>query len=607
MNEHRLKELTDFWKPIVLQHGDEWAESVIKTIPYSPKPGALTFSHTPYLRDPVRSATTEQGVSVVVLVAPVQGGKTLVFDLAAFFHAAENPGPMLILSDTDDNAKDYAETRLNILMENNSPVRELIPRSRTKAKRDTRQLLNGCTIWTRGAHNIANLQRRSIRTVIGDEIWLWPEGHIEQAVARTTAFEGWSRCIFGSQAGSEDQEMARLWESTDKREWSLTCPECGETYPWTWDMAVWDREAKTETGDPDLQVVKSTAHYECPRCKASWPDTRETRALLNRCSSYIPTNANAEPGKVGYHFTALSFYPLGALAVEYVKARLALKEANIEPFKNFWQKRLALPWKDDLGVAKAELPKTGHLFGAHSWPRMAWFTPDGITQDKPEEVAGCYPCACMAVDVQLTHFWYIIRAWDTEGGSMLIDCGRLEEWDQIARKARDFGIAPMCVYVDYGFQPGVVISESAKRGWTPCKGHDRASWRHGRGKGARDYRPYSPPRKVVYTRSYFVIDFSTYTMKDLILFARQRTKNGRAPRWDAPDDAPDDYREHLNGERRKLVNRKYIWERIGNRPNHMLDCEGMAFLFALQAGLPVLGDYTVPADDTEPDEEPAET
>jgi hypothetical protein len=33
---------------------------------------------------------------------------------------------------------------------------------------------NGMTLWVLGAHNKTNLQRRSIRWLIGDETWRWP-------------------------------------------------------------------------------------------------------------------------------------------------------------------------------------------------------------------------------------------------------------------------------------------------------------------------------------------------------------------------------------------------------------------------------------------------
>jgi putative heme-binding domain-containing protein len=44
------------------------------------------------------------------------------------------------------------------------------------------------TVWVLGANNKKNLQRRSIRFLGGDEVWLWPKGHLNEALARRTAF-----------------------------------------------------------------------------------------------------------------------------------------------------------------------------------------------------------------------------------------------------------------------------------------------------------------------------------------------------------------------------------------------------------------------------------
>jgi hypothetical protein len=42
-----------------------------------------------------------------------------------------------------------------------------------------------------------------------------------------------------------------------------------------------------------------------------------------------------------------------------------------------------------------------------------------------------------------------------------------------------------------------------------------------------------------------------------------------------PEDVPELYLEHLESERRVNQNGKWLWEQIGSRPNHWLDCESM--------------------------------
>jgi hypothetical protein len=42
-----------------------------------------------------------------------------------------------------------------------------------------------------------------------------------------------------------------------------------------------------------------------------------------------------------------------------------------------------------------------------------------------------------------------------------------------------------------------------------------------------------------------------------------------------PEDSPQEYLAHLESEQRNQKNGKWLWEQIGSRPNHWLDCEAM--------------------------------
>ena len=75
--------------------------------------------------------------------------------------------------------------------------------------KNTIHFRNGMTLWVLGAHNKTNLQRRSIRWLVGDETWRWPEGHMAEAEARVTAFGWLGKCLFMSQGGEDDDDTHR--------------------------------------------------------------------------------------------------------------------------------------------------------------------------------------------------------------------------------------------------------------------------------------------------------------------------------------------------------------------------------------------------------------
>ena len=176
----RLPERIPPWK---------WCEENVKNIPYSPIPGHFKSANSPWVRE-VMEAMADPDIRLVSIVAPVQSSKTIGAELCLCYIIANFPGPCLWLSQTDADAKDQAEARLHKLFSECDAVKKLFPADRHKKKTQTVFFSNGMTLWVLGAHAKSNLQSRSIRWLIGDETWQWPNGHMQQAEARVTAF-GW--------------------------------------------------------------------------------------------------------------------------------------------------------------------------------------------------------------------------------------------------------------------------------------------------------------------------------------------------------------------------------------------------------------------------------
>ena len=202
---------------------------------------------------------------------------------------ANLPGPTLWLDQTDDDAKDQAESRLHKLFEDCAPVKALFPTDRHKKRNTTIHFRNGMTLWVLGAHNKTNLQRRSIRWLIGDETWRWPVGHMAEAEARVTAFGWLGKCVFMSQGGEENDDTHRKFETTDMREWMFQCPKCGARQPWSWEQIEWSKSARDESwrvglrrgpahGGDALRVVQSLLRRQRPHAPGAERDGALRRA-----------------------------------------------------------------------------------------------------------------------------------------------------------------------------------------------------------------------------------------------------------------------------------------------------------------------------------------
>ena len=169
--------LRDAWTPADRREPWRWCEDHIKSIPYSPLPGPFRSENLPWIRE-VMEAIVDPKIRLVSIIAAVQSSKTTSPELTLCYIIANLPGPCLWLDQTDEDAKDESESRLQKLFESCEPVKKLFPKNKNKQRNCTIHFSNGMTLWLLGAYNKTNLQRRSIRWLFGDETWRWPVGHM---------------------------------------------------------------------------------------------------------------------------------------------------------------------------------------------------------------------------------------------------------------------------------------------------------------------------------------------------------------------------------------------------------------------------------------------
>lgn len=553
-----------------------WAEEHVQSIPYSPLPGAFRADNSPWMKEPLE-ALVDPRIRLVSIVASIQSSKTTVGELGLAYIIANLPGPALWLDQTDDDAKDQSESRLQKLFDECAPVRALYPHNRHKKKLDTIHFSNGMALWILGAHNKTNLQRRSIRWLIGDETWRWPQGHMAEAEARVTAFGWLGKCLFMSQGGEEDDDTQRKFLTTDMREWTFACPSCGLRQAFKWDNIEWSKDARDEHGEWNFQRVRQTTSLHCEGCGCYFDDTDRMRRELNATGRYIRTNPNASSEYAGFHWNALCAMSWGQLAELYLRAKAAGKRGDMEPLKQFYQKRLALFWQDYLEDYKLEISKSGYRKG-DAWAEEAAIGTNGQILTPPhDEGTVAAPLRILTVDCQMDHFFVVVRGWSAEGSSRLLWNERLPTWDEIAALQGRFRIHPSLVFVDAGYTPYDVYRECAKHGWMALVGDKRPTYIHRLKDGRAVHRFYSPRRKVSlgHGKQCSVFYWSNLNIKDMLARLRRNQAPENGPTWEVPDDVDDEYLTQMESEQRIKAGGKWLWKQIGKRPNHYFDCEGM--------------------------------
>ena len=580
----------------------QWAEEHIKAIPYSPNPGPFRIENSPQIRE-VFDAITNPRVRLISIIAAVQASKTTVSEIALAYIVANMPGPTLWLNETDEDAKDQSESRLQKLFDVCPPVCALYPANRHKKRNTTIHFANGMTLWVAGAHNRTNLQRRSIRWLFADETWQFPNGHMAEAEARVTAFGWLGKCIFMSQGGEEDDDTHRKFETTDMREWTFACPQCEHRQPFLWENVEWSKDCKDENEQYDFVRVHETTALRCASCNAYLPDSDEMRRKLSATGMFVPQNLRASRENVGFHWNALATMPWGKLAELYLRAKQTARKGDASLLQQFYQKRLGLPWREYLEDFKLEITRSGYQMG-ESWRDEGGVDRFGKIVAPPfEEGRHIIPLRVLTVDCQIDHLYVVVRSWSAEGSSRLLWCERILTFEDVDVLQKRFGIHSNLVFVDAGNATYEVYKQCSERGWVALMGDRRATFPHKTKGGTQIQRFYSPRRRVVlsHNRWCFVHYWSNLNIKDSLARLRRNQDPANGITWEIPDDVPEDYLKQMESEHRIKDKGKWIWQQIGSRPNHYYDTEGMQVAAATM--LKLIGRESIQSDNSDTDQD----
>lgn len=562
----------------VHQFADE--ELFIKNSPYGNR---FISSVAPWLIEPL-SLITNNAVSEEVLQCCVQGGKSTFLTVAATYLTRFAPGPMMITSQTDADAKDLAKESIMPALKADKVIASRI--STDKSKTGICNLsFTDMFLLIHGA-NLTNLQSKPIRYSLNDEVYLWGRGLLDQARKRTTRF--WNRKIFiASTAGEMGSDMDLAYLDTDQRHWKLRCPECNELNPTLGSQIKWPKQE-----DWNWKLLRESAYFECEFCKAQLKHTDRIHKAMNAGAAYVASNTNPSPGHVGHRFNALclppSEYSWGDYAVEKQKAEIEYEKGNDAPRKELITKRDAQSYDPNKFVVKIQLPR---IELESEWADEAY--------------------RFMTVDVQEAEFWCVVRAWARSGESRLQWAGKLLTWEEIEEKAAEFKVQPQCVFVDCSYDTQKVYLECARRnslriingrqewvGWKGLNGEAEArkSFTYKQAGKAPQNLPYSYPakhssgmiglpggKKEQRFCKWFL--WSNVAIKEILI----RLRNGTGAKWLAYSGVPAEWNDHMFSERRESVWDKYHKEtykfvRIGKRANHLWDCECMQVVAACMAG-----------------------
>ena len=408
----------------------------------SSEAGKWRTDRTPYLREIMDSLSAQSDSDIVVFMKGAQIGATECGNnwLGYVIHHA--PGSMLYVMPTADSAKRASKQRIGPMLDSIPEVAAKIsaPRARDSGNTLFQKDYAGGTLILTGSNSNVGLRSMPARYLFLDEVSSYPsdvdgEGSpVQLAIRRTATFKR-NRRVFLCSTPTIDGlcTIQEYHEQSDKRQFYLPCPHCGEYITITWDRIKW------QDNDP------MTACLVCNECGSEIAESNKTNMLLKG-----EWRATATGRYKGYHlsslYSPLGWYSWSDAATDFIAA----KKGSQEQLKTFVNTVLGECWQE-----QGEQVDPGALITRREeYPENLEFgkTTIGIDVQKDR-----LELEHVGWDAKTEESWsldYIILAGDT---------ARPDVWDELSEVLEDLNAD--AVAIDSGYNTQLVYDFVAKRKW----------------------------------------------------------------------------------------------------------------------------------------------
>lgn len=626
------------WEPPDSRPIVEWAkENIYLPLAYA-IPGPFRPDTSRHILDPFAALEDDSRRMVNILKATQTFG-TGIADIWVPWTLDNCPGPTMWNWNSDTLATQHAETRAMPVIRGVKRLARLMPDDRHAKRKKEILFRNGVALYIQGPSR-GNLQGKSIRHEINDEVWEWPPGRLAEALARVTQYHklGISKVLNISQGGVVGDDWHNLTADGDFFEWEVQCPHCGEYQVLRMEERDKDRKRIYRMKWDD---AGDNIYYECAFCAKSIYDSDAQRAAFNETGRYHLVRPGKDREVVTYTWSSLIWLPWSGLVKRYRECLAAKKLGALLPLKAYVQKVFAGFWNesDHIEITNLQIRYLTYVPEADPKPLPIKNT-DGSTSPAPAGSPLTWldgfeeRYRFMTVDCQadFLEFWIIIRAWGA-GQSRRLLFGKVDSWEAVREKQLEWKVRSQFVGVDSGYRASEVYRQCCRyvdetgRGWVALKGSPAESFIHtfpGTGRDAR------PSEKRVYSERQFGDHMlgmknrdvekwlSTVSPHALALYQRGKLRcplylwsnpsvkditanlrDGKGMPWFAPSCDQNSemeviYTAHMGSEPKVLErdsrgNEKWAYHQVGD--NHGWDCENQNTAFAIIAGeipLPVI-------------------
>ncbi|MCM1299618.1 MAG: phage terminase large subunit family protein, partial [[Eubacterium] siraeum] len=233
--------------------------------------GRWRTSRTPYMLE-IMDCFTDPKVEHIVVAAPSQVGKSEMENNVVGYIIDQDPGPILFVQPTIDDAKRYSEMRIAPMIRDTRCLKKKVadPKTRDGGNTKRQKSFPGGFLIMAGSNVPHDLCSFPMRYVIGDERDRWAtsaggEGDPwELAKARTRTFYNKKLVEVSTPTIKGKSPIEKAYYTGTMERWVTKCRHCGEYSEIKFKDIRFDYEAIEKGGDRIFDV--KSVFYVCPNC-----------------------------------------------------------------------------------------------------------------------------------------------------------------------------------------------------------------------------------------------------------------------------------------------------------------------------------------------------
>jgi phage terminase large subunit GpA-like protein len=317
----------------------EWADAERRLSKKgSAEPGHWRTDRNPILREPMDCLSSRSPVQEVVVMFPIQLGKTEIAINWLGYIMDQNPGPIMVCLPGEVSQKKWINQKLNPMIEETAAVQRALTSINSRDSSNTKEFKDffGGQLYIEHAGSPARLKSTSAKYLIVDELTEFAgnlqtgDDPLMMLEDRTSAFPSTYKRLYISSPGTKGLcRTGELYQASDRRRYYVPCPHCDEMQALEWHGLHWSSNGRD-------------ARYVCRECGAEIQEHYKTDMIMH--GNWVPENPGVK--RRGYRANCL-YYQIG-LGPRWATLVEMWREAQNDPakLKTFINSRHAEEWED---------------------------------------------------------------------------------------------------------------------------------------------------------------------------------------------------------------------------------------------------------------------